>query len=391
MAIDIEAFRQKCEEAVESLHSCEKESLSREDRAHRILQVQERTRILRGLGTKNTHAEVLATLEKELQRCAKEVGVKLKPPKWHFPPGLRDFDYFHTVRDVPSREPETENQGQGVGLERNLLIVLHGFGGRKEPFSSLPQKFSLPTTAFLIPNAPQALPEELLDDPPGYSWFDTIDEDTGDFIPAMPEERRRMDSLATSVALLWRVVDVLITYCGWQHHELFLFGYGQGGTVALDMLLRPPPQQPVLGSVIAVAAEVLPEERSASSTSKGLQVPVLLINGARDECVSQTCAEASARHLQQVLRSSIELQIFKDRGAEMLRGHHEAESRCFMTFLSDHLNGVGRKGSAEATAEAMRKIGAELVGESAAGEHGGFAPAVEDPQVSSGHSLNEMD
>lgn len=83
----------------------------------------------------------------------------------------------------------------------------------------------------------------------------------------------------------------------------------------------------------------------------------------------------------EVLRSSIDLQIFKDRGAEMLRGHHEAEfgkpkklgqkrwyhvfflaisvkiacllggkprwqlilvdivlrSRCFMTFLSDHL------------------------------------------------------
>ena len=32
----------------------------------------------------------------------------------------------------------------------------------QEPFSSLPQKFSLPTTAFLIPNAPQAH---------GFSWW----------------------------------------------------------------------------------------------------------------------------------------------------------------------------------------------------------------------------
>lgn len=51
--------------------------------------------------------------------------------------------------------------------------------------------------------------------------------------------------------------------------------------------------------------------------------------------------------------------------------------------LSDNLNGVGRKGSAEATAQAMQKIGALEVGE---------APFwLDTGQVSSGHSLNEMD
>ena len=58
-------------------------------------------------------------------------------------------NWFQTTRRNYSR-------GEGAGLERNLLMVLHGFGGRKEPFATLPQKFSLSTTAFLIFNAPEA-------------------------------------------------------------------------------------------------------------------------------------------------------------------------------------------------------------------------------------------
>eukprot|EP00435_Cladocopium_sp_Y103_P037804 s1601_g10.t1 len=72
--------------------------------------------------------------------------------------------------------------------------------------------------------------------------------------------------------------------------------------------------------------------------------------------------------------SNVELKTFEGRGGEMLRGHHEEESRCFMTFLSDNLNGVGRKGSAEATAEAMQKIGAQEVGEACWAQDGSSFP-----------------
>lgn len=382
MAMDMQAFKQKCEEVHELLRVCCEEE-NKSCCAQRLLQIQERLLILRGLGTSTVHEEVLRPLEQDLVEHAKDLGVKLKPPKGHLPSGLQNFDYFHTFRNVPAKDGDEQGHGMGgMGMERNLLIVLHGFGGRKEPFSRLPEKLALPTTAFLlILNAPQALPEELLDDPPGYSWFEMIDEDTGDFIPAEREERRRIDSLEASVKLLWQCVDVLTARCGWQHHEIFLFGYGQGGTVALDMIVRPPSKKNSLAGVVTVAAEVLPERRQ-KGTQKGLPVPVLLINGALDRCVSPKSAEESAQYLQD-MGSNFELKTFEGRGGEMLRGHHEEESRCFMTFLSDNLNGVGRKGSAEATAQAMQKIGALEVGE---------APFwLDTGQVSSGHSLNEMD
>ncbi|CAE7235743.1 unnamed protein product [Symbiodinium pilosum] len=91
------------------------------------------------------------------------------------------------------------------------------------------------------------------------------------------------------------------------------------------------------------------------SRLEGQETAALLINGARDRITTPEAAESSAQFLRQVLRGPVRLEIFPDRGAEMLRG--EAESRCLMEFLSDHLHGVGRKGSEEA----MRKMGAEPV------------------------------
>ncbi|CAE7259409.1 TUBA [Symbiodinium microadriaticum] len=129
--------------------------------------------------------------------------------------------------------------GDCAGLERNLLIVLHGFGGRKEPFVDFAQKMRLPLTASLVFNAPEALPEELLDDPPGFSWFSMWDENTGDFIQPSRKERRRLKSMEESMDLLWKAIGILTVDFGWRLNEIFLFGYGQGGSVALDMLLKP--------------------------------------------------------------------------------------------------------------------------------------------------------
>ncbi|CAE6930025.1 unnamed protein product [Symbiodinium sp. CCMP2592] len=104
-----------------------------------------------------------------------------------------------------------------------------------------------------------------------------------------------------------------------------------------------------------VAGELLPERRHDTPRSEGQEAAVLLINGGRDRLTSPAAAEASAQHLRKVLRGPVRLEVFPDRGAEMLHG--EVESRCFMEFLSEHLHGVGRKGSEEA----MRKLGAEPV------------------------------
>merc|ERR1712185_274635 len=116
--------------------------------------------------------------------------VRLKPPKWLMPRGLRDFEYLHSS---PTSEPATQETSgvipqrpDGPGIERNLLIFLHGFGGCKDPFLDLATSLKLPRTANLALNAPERLPDELLDDPPGFSWFTVLDDDF-EFIKVTPK------------------------------------------------------------------------------------------------------------------------------------------------------------------------------------------------------------
>merc|ERR1712196_664120 len=116
------------------------------------------------------------------------------------PKGLRDFEYLHSS---PPAEPSAQGSSalpvppqspDGPGRERNLIIFLHGFGGCKEPFADLANSLKLPRTAALSLNAPERLPDELLDDPPGFSWYTVLDDDF-EFIKVTPKERRWRKSL----------------------------------------------------------------------------------------------------------------------------------------------------------------------------------------------------
>lgn len=297
----------------------------------------------------------------ELFAHAMEEKVRLRPPPWLMPKGLRDFDYLHSP--APSPQPST-GDGLGVvapdgpGRERNLLVFLHGFGGRKDAFAELAASLRLLRTAALVLNAPSELPGELLDDPPGFSWFTMLDDDFESIQPA-PKERRRRKSLDKVTGLFGDLLQTLVSMCGWSPGELFLFGYGQGGTVALETLLRPGLGRS-LGGVVGIATSLLPErkEKQGSTADAASPPSVLLIHGDCDPQVSTVAAEASAELLRHVVgESRVQLHVFAGRGGEMLRGGDGAETRLLMEFLSDHLHGVGRRGSEEA----MRRLGAEPV------------------------------
>merc|ERR1711972_850743 len=216
--------------------------------------------------------------------------------------------------------------------------------------------------AVLALNAPHELPDELLDDPPGFTWFTMYDENF-EFIEPTAKEKRRRKSLDKTTELVHELLQTLVSMCGWEPSELFLFGYGQGGVVALDMLMRPGLGS-CLGGVVGIAAEVLPERRQkigrkALAPRESTSLPgVLLINGGRDPHTSIEAVEASAELLRCVVgETNVRLCCFPERGGEMLRGNDAVESRQLMEFFSEHLHGVGRRGSEEA----MRRLGAEEV------------------------------
>lgn len=302
------------------------------------------------------------------------------PARGRLPSALRDFIYRPAPEEkqgppgplAPPGVPSAPN----LGRERNLLLLLHGFGGRKEPFADLASSLQLPKTAVMALNGPEALPEELLDEPPGFSWYTVLDEEVMDFIQPDRQELRRLRSLQRSRRLLSEVLEALMEAGAWRAEEIFLLGYGQGGTLALEMLLPPGGAGAAswagrLGGVLAVASELLPERRWQLERSGGGPSPqapesgvegtgVLMINGGRDELVPLASAEASANLLRGALaggKGSARLEAIPQRGGEMLRGGCAEEMQLVMEFFAERLHGVGRRGSEEA----MERLGAERV------------------------------
>ncbi|KPM38378.1 hypothetical protein AK830_g8189 [Neonectria ditissima] len=118
-----------------------------------------------------------------------------------------------------------------------FLILFHGLGDHEPAFAGFARDLSLPGVFGISVRGTAPLPEMLL--PPGSGqphchWGDDlildpatgdIDEDPG-FAAA---ERLVMDKL---------VRGVLVGECGWETTDILLFGFGQGGSLALGLASR---------------------------------------------------------------------------------------------------------------------------------------------------------
>ncbi|KAL7422490.1 hypothetical protein Q5752_003138 [Cryptotrichosporon argae] len=113
------------------------------------------------------------------------------------------------------------------GHDLNLLIMFHGLGDTKAPFAQLGANLNLPSTAVLSLQAPDPVP---LMDHPSFSWYNTFDA-LFHPLPA-PDPTRPLPAL---VGLLEALAAPPL---GWALSDIHLFGWGQGGTVALELALR---------------------------------------------------------------------------------------------------------------------------------------------------------
>jgi predicted esterase len=120
----------------------------------------------------------------------------------------------------------------GSRTEPNLLVLLHGLGDTPRPFAKLAERLALPQTSALALRAPLPLPAGL----DGFAWHEAFELDTGDLIQPNTGERRRTGSLASATRTRLRRLVRLLVQHGWPHRRLFLFGFAQGGTAALDFV-----------------------------------------------------------------------------------------------------------------------------------------------------------
>ncbi|RFU73670.1 hypothetical protein TARUN_8593 [Trichoderma arundinaceum] len=118
----------------------------------------------------------------------------------------------------------------------SILILFHGFGDHEIPFATFARNLSLPGALAISVRGTAPLPAGLIPDAGGqnFHWGDdiTVDTKTND-IDADPGFDK-----ASRLVMEKLVKGTLIDRCGWELNDILLFGFGQGGSLALGLASR---------------------------------------------------------------------------------------------------------------------------------------------------------
>ena len=234
-------------------------------------------------------------------------------------------------------------------VDTNVLVMLHGMGDDFVRFGDVGRAMRLPQTAVLSLRAPMDLPADC-----GFAWFRAFDDAWRPIHAPTREEKRRTPSLLHTVDWLnVRVLPVLVETCGYRPTNIFLYGYSQGGTVALEVARRRRETGlPPLGGIVSVSGPLLIERRQADAigTDGGdgdaaapsvAGTPVLMTHGVEDNVVPLVDARESqaflARHAAGIPLADIALHEFP-RSHAMVAS--KAEMHAIFAFLAKHLGNV---------------------------------------------------
>ena len=114
-------------------------------------------------------------------------------------------------------------------------------------------------------------------DQPSWSWYNTFDRQFNPLADPDP---------TPAVGGLTRLLDTLTSGLGWRARDIHLFGWGQGGTTALELALAYPSR---LGSVISICSSLLSKPGGVSST------PMLLFTRRSPTSAAYKKQDSSAR------------------------------------------------------------------------------------------------
>ncbi|CAG8961785.1 hypothetical protein HYFRA_00006328 [Hymenoscyphus fraxineus] len=184
----------------------------------------------------------------------------------------------------------------------NILLLLHGLGDTKAPFTTLARSLNLPETACLAIQGLHPIPQIFLDSEPStgvassgvassgvassaFHWGDDvlIDEGKGEIEMDSGFEKTR--------EVLGSVVRMLMEGCGFPARNILFYGFGQGGMAALCLISsssspNPPPPLSTLefGGVISIGGR-LPS--SSTSSSAKCKTPILVCGGSNSTQITR--------------------------------------------------------------------------------------------------------
>lgn len=161
----------------------------------------------------------------------------------------------------------------------NAIIFLPGLGDSAQNFSSFARALNLPDALTITLNPPFPLPLPL--GLPGTQWSEDlhIDSGTGD-----------LDADASPLTIAVRLVaedviaNTLITKFKYRPDQIHLFGFGQGGSVAVAAVLHPAlaTVSSSLGGVISIGGGIPLSLTTADGSSRAkARAPLLLLSGSK--------------------------------------------------------------------------------------------------------------
>ncbi|KIW01582.1 uncharacterized protein PV09_07055 [Verruconis gallopava] len=156
----------------------------------------------------------------------------------------------------------------------NILVLLHGLGDTELPFKSFAEKLQLPETAYLALRGTSNLPFDL----EGAHWGDDIVFGVDGTIEADTGFKKSTRIVGDDI-----IRSVLIDKWGYKSREILLFGYGQGGMLALNIAAELG-LETELGGVVSIGGP-LPSGAALPEVGKKCRTPVLLCHGYRRSAV----------------------------------------------------------------------------------------------------------
>ncbi|KAH8882867.1 phospholipase/Carboxylesterase superfamily protein [Thozetella sp. PMI_491] len=186
-----------------------------------------------------------------------------------------------------------------------ILILFHGLGDSEASFATFAKNLALPGVLGISVRGTSPLPPVLLGEPltagptKHFHWGDdlTLSPHTGELDPDpgfSKAERLILDRL---------LGETLVQKCGWEPNDLLLFGFGQGGSLALGLAsrIRVPPQvedvtedgkggverKRVFKGVVSVGGPLPHSMVPSISAREKSKTPVLVCHGTASEAVDE--------------------------------------------------------------------------------------------------------
>ena len=191
-----------------------------------------------------------------------------------------------TSDDFPSHVSMAITPPPSNDQPANILILLHGLGDSNASFTRLGTQLALPETCCISLCAPTPLPFEL----GGFHWGDDVIFDSANG----GMEFDTGFSKALKMIQHDIIEDGLIKSCGYRARDVVLFGFGQGGMVALAVAAS---MLEELGGVTSIGG---PSPATMQSASEKRKTPVLILGGASKTLITRIAIDTTKKHFQTV-------------------------------------------------------------------------------------------